>query len=242
MNNKEMIKQMSTMQNDFNCIVNANWKDADYAWHRAIWVECAELLSHHGYKWWKKEDPDWDQINLEIIDIWHFGLSMLLLIDLPLDRLIEDLDTDYEVELAHDIVLDCGEDEVLIDILQDERSFIDKVETLASGATYGEFYVDVFFDIMLTAGLTLEMLFDMYVGKNALNQFRQSNGYKQGTYRKMWHDGREDNEHLSDIMKVIKLSPCDNFMVAVLAGLQAAYDMEYIPTIFSGAIVTPDGC
>jgi hypothetical protein len=37
------------------------------------------------------------------------------------------------------------------------------------------------------------------VGKNVLNFFRQDNGYKEGTYVKNW-DGREDNEHLSELV------------------------------------------
>ena len=42
-------------------------------------------------------------------------------------------------------------------------------------------------------------LYRQYVAKNVLNLFRQDNGYKQGSYLKIW-DGREDNEHLVEIM------------------------------------------
>ena len=42
-------------------------------------------------------------------------------------------------------------------------------------------------------------LFCQYVGKNVLNFFRQDNGYKEGSYQKLWQ-GREDNEHLVEIM------------------------------------------
>jgi hypothetical protein len=38
-----------------------------------------------------------------------------------------------------------------------------------------------------------------YVAKNVLNFFRQDNGYKDGGYRKLW-GGREDNEHLVEIL------------------------------------------
>ena len=44
--------------------------------------------------------------------------------------------------------------------------------------------------------MSFEQLYRGYVGKNVLNFFRQDNGYKDGSYRKHWHDGREDNEHL----------------------------------------------
>lgn len=39
----------------------------------------------------------------------------------------------------------------------------------------------------------------IYNAKVALNSFRYANGYKTGTYKKVWSDGREDNAHLMDI-------------------------------------------
>jgi len=48
--------------------------------------------------------------------------------------------------------------------------------------------------------MSFDELYEIYVGKNVLNMFRQDNGYKEGTYNKVW-SGREDNEHLADIMK-----------------------------------------
>ena len=49
-----------------------------------------------------------------------------------------------------------------------------------------------FFDLVIMSGLDLESLYKLYVGKNILNQFRQDNGYKDGTYIKVW-SGEEDN-------------------------------------------------
>ena len=34
--------------------------------------ECSELLDHYGWKWWKHQATDLDQVKLEIVDIWHF--------------------------------------------------------------------------------------------------------------------------------------------------------------------------
>ena len=55
-----------------------------------------------------------------------------------------------------------------------------------------------FWDLMAATELNFDDLYRAYVGKNVLNFFRQDNGYKEGTYIKTW-DGREDNEHLSEI-------------------------------------------
>ena len=75
---KQQILTMLELQNAMNSKVNENWVEQDFAWYRAIWVECAELLDHYGWKWWKKQTPDADQVKLELVDIWHFGLSILL--------------------------------------------------------------------------------------------------------------------------------------------------------------------
>ena len=49
-----------------------------------------------------------------------------------------------------------------------------------------------FFDLVVMSGLDLETLYRLYVGKNILNQFRQDNGYKDGSYIKVWAT-EEDN-------------------------------------------------
>jgi hypothetical protein len=46
----------------------------------------------------------------------------------------------------------------------------------------------------MSASLNLKLseLYQLYIGKNILNQFRQDHGYKEGSYIKEWH-GVEDN-------------------------------------------------
>jgi hypothetical protein len=48
--------------------------------------------------------------------------------------------------------------------------------------------------------LSFDQLHRGYVGKNVLNFFRQNNGYKDGSYIKVWA-GKEDNEHLVDVVR-----------------------------------------
>jgi len=73
---RQQIITMLELQEAMNSKVNAEWRQANYEWYRAIWVECAELMDHYGWKWWKKQSLDTDQVVLELIDIWHFGLSI----------------------------------------------------------------------------------------------------------------------------------------------------------------------
>ena len=76
---KQQLTTMLQLQGEMNTKVHSEWQEQEFEWYRAIWVECAELLDHYGWKWWKKQTPDVDQIALELVDIWHFGLSLLLL-------------------------------------------------------------------------------------------------------------------------------------------------------------------
>ena len=73
-----MLQTMAQMQDAHNTLVHAQWRTQGYAYYRAIWVECAELLDHFGWKWWKKQDGDLAQVKLELVDIWHFALSEML--------------------------------------------------------------------------------------------------------------------------------------------------------------------
>lgn len=54
---KQQLATMLELQGDMNTKVHADWQQQNFEWYRAIWVECAELLDHYGWKWWKKTDP-----------------------------------------------------------------------------------------------------------------------------------------------------------------------------------------
>ena len=119
-------------------------------------------------------------------------------------------------------------DELAAQIVEDlsatpiKSSLLDATETLAESCiTTQSFSTSVFLKLMGASGLSFEQLYRMYVGKNVLNFFRQDHGYKDGSYIKIW-DGREDNEHLSDLL--VRLDPNQgDFADAVYRGLSEAY-------------------
>ena len=75
--------------------------------------------------------------------------------------------------------------------------------------------------LMIASDLDFDELFKQYVGKNVLNFFRQDHGYKDGTYIKIWH-GKEDNEHLSEILN--NAENIDNdFADVVYQSLESVY-------------------
>ena len=174
---KQQILTMLELQDAMNSKVNENWVDQDFAWYRAIWVECAELLDHYGWKWWKKQTPDADQVKLELVDIWHFGLSILL------------LESSDEAAIAAAVEQELSKANPSGDFREDLEVF-----TLATLQSKG-FDVASFATLMAGIDLPFDELYTRYVGKNVLNFFRQDNGYQDGSYHKQW-GGKEDNEHL----------------------------------------------
>jgi len=201
---QQRIHTMLELQDAMNSKVHADWVERDFEWYRAIWVECAELLDHYGWKWWKHQEPDVDQVKLELIDIWHFGLSILLLRGESVGKLAEFV----ESELSKPV--ESG------DFRCDLEAFA--CHTLQTK----DIDVVAFARLMKGMGLDFDELFSRYVGKNVLNFFRQDNGYKDGSYRKLWQ-GREDNEHLVDVLLELDHASA-SFKDDLYQALQDRYD------------------
>ncbi|PCJ90372.1 MAG: dUTP diphosphatase [Porticoccaceae bacterium] len=178
---KQQMLTMLDLQDAMNSKVNNNWAEQDFAWYRAIWVECAELMDHYGWKWWKKQTPDDDQVKLELVDIWHFGLSILL------------LESNSKADIASAVEQQLAEARPSGDFRADLETFA--LATLQSK----RFDVASFASLMAGIELPFDELYTRYVGKNVLNFFRQDNGYQDGSYRKLWN-GKEDNEHLVEVV------------------------------------------
>lgn len=201
---KQQIFKMLELQDAMNAKVNAEWRLQGYAWYRAIWVESAEMLDHFGWKWWKKQNPDVAQVELELVDIWHFGLS---------DMLQRSDDSGALADaLAEELLKDLGE---VLPFREQLEAFVAVVLTKKA------FDLAVFCQLMKATSFSFERLYLQYMGKNVLNFFRQDHGYKDGTYHKIW-SGREDNEHLVEVLAEIPATS-SSFQADVYAALELRY-------------------
>ena len=200
---KQQIATMLELQDSMNSKVHQDWREQNFEWYRAIWIECAELLDHHGWKWWKKQQPDVNQIALELVDIWHFGLSLLLLKDQSLDSISESV-----VEAFQSI-------EPKGDFPTDLEGFT------ANTLVTKDFDIAGFVGLVKGINMTFDQLYIGYVGKNVLNFFRQDNGYQDGSYVKQW-GGKEDNEHLVEIVAKLDTSS-STFKDDLYNNMQAVY-------------------
>ena len=203
-----MVKQIATMlemQHAMNTKVHEKWFDQNYEWYRAIWIECAEMLEHFGWKWWKHQKPDVDQVKMELVDIFHFGLSSRIDGELSFEEIAEELAS-----------------EMLEPLVKDD--FKQTLEVLAGQAVlYQHFDGTSFAGCMAQIEMPFEELFKSYVGKNTLNFFRQDNGYKDGSYIKEWN-GQEDNEVLVEILNALDPTH-EDFKDQVYKGLADRYSV-----------------
>ncbi|QOP46204.1 dUTP diphosphatase [Sulfurimonas paralvinellae] len=163
-------------------------------WKRCIYMECAEMIDSFPWKHWKniELEPDWDNLQIEVVDVWHFIISLGIenyfktmrggVEDLAND--ISEMDSFARIETDS---LDFAEQNEVIEKVEDIMRTVLAKEKLALEELFAEF-----FDLVIMSGLNLDALYRLYVGKNILNQFRQDNGYKDGSYIKVW-DGEEDN-------------------------------------------------
>lgn len=163
-------------------------------WKRCIYMECAEIIDSFSWKHWKSihQDPDWENLQIEVVDVWHFIMSLA----------IENYSQTMK-GMIEDIAVDISNMESFVKIEDENSDFGTQNEIIATveeimlqSLVKENFDLEIllkdFFELVSMSGLDLNTLYKLYVGKNILNQFRQDNGYKEGTYIKVW-DGEEDN-------------------------------------------------
>jgi dimeric dUTPase (all-alpha-NTP-PPase superfamily) len=192
---------MLQLQNQLNDSTNGdNWtkgvtKNGKVInWRRCIYMECAEMIDSFSWKHWKNIDaqPDWDNLQIEVVDVWHFIIS------LAIENYAQNMRggvEDLGIEISN--MQACSKINILNSKFASEDEIMLKVESimgivLSKSELKLELLISEFFDLVLMSGLDLNSLYTLYVGKNILNQFRQDNGYKEGTYVKVWN-GDEDN-------------------------------------------------
>lgn len=229
---QQQILSMLKLQDAMNNIVNPDWRNAGYNWDRAIMVEAVEAIEHHGWKWWKKQVPDMPQVQMELVDIWHFALSLMM----------QNTDAGNEphlIKVTHDIsmsiaLLSCNEGSELVSpAMREGGSLLDVLQKMVGIAAVGGFDINEFSLALSLSGLSWSDLYVAYIGKNCLNRFRQVHGYKTGEYVKDWtaatltkpitdYRALEDNDHLHDILKTIDTDAPDLFS-ALTKALEERY-------------------
>ena len=168
-------------------------------YYRAIWLEAAELVESLDWKWWKKQTSNYENVKIEVVDIFHFVLSQAIR-QHKLDgaqSILKHAYTNYINDMKNE------------ELVQDkDENIILSAEALATIALVeNEDYELQFMFIFELWDLTLDYkdelldeFFKTYFIKNTLNLFRYNNGYLEGTYQKVVN-GKEDNEYALEFAK-----------------------------------------
>ncbi len=201
------IKSMLMLQQELNDDTNGiGWEKGvtkqgkPINWRRCILLESAELIESYPWKHWKNIDApaDKENIKIEVVDIWHFVMSEILRINMTTSReTIENLALEIS-NLSNFSALKNSADEIADDYFEQIANIENFVKTLFSDDGWKEM-TNSYLSIVSQSGLNLESLYQLYIGKNILNKFRQDHGYKDGSYKKIW-DEKEDNVIMQEIL------------------------------------------
>lgn len=188
------------LQDELNSKINPNWKEerTERDFFRAIWLEAAEFMEELPWKWWKKTETDFDNLQIEVVDIFHFLLSLALLKDYRWKKHNSSISyTDVIVPFFYLALENSDKLNIngLIIVSEDivRQSLSEKDTALFLS----------FAGIVKSVFESFNQMYLLYMGKNILNHVRQEKGYKSGNYQKMI-GGLEDNKHLTQIIKQVK--------------------------------------
>lgn len=180
---EEKLNYCLKLQDQLNKKIDENWKEirTEEDFYRAIWIECAEAVESLPWKWWKKSQPDVENLEIEIADIFHFILSLMLL-----------KENNTPTYLYEGLVKNRKNVNIITHLENVARASLEK--------NYDELLLN--FGIVVNNLMGFEKLYLLYVGKNILNHIRQEMGYKSGEYRKSIN-GIEDNRYLVKLIKEV---------------------------------------
>lgn len=169
-------------QKYLNCLIDPDWKInlSQDQFRLAASQEVCELIDHTGWKWWKNSQVNIKQVHFELVDILHFIVSISILRH----------DTNSLLYLKS--ILNTHSEFCETKIQQTSKDFL---HNLTSELYSHSETIKCFAKLIDASSIDWDLLENLYFAKNILNEFRQKNGYKDGTYRKVWM-GKEDNEHL----------------------------------------------
>ncbi len=193
-------KELNDSTNGLNWELGTNKFGKEINWLRCIHMEVSELIESTPWKHWKNinAEPDMNNIHVELVDIWHFLMSYILQ-ETNIPKAVSLVNTHCIYEASEDI-------DVKLMVKEAEKlSYISLAIQTGNMPSFSgiERFIDQYFRCCKISGLSFTWLQKLYIGKNCLNKFRQDNGYKEGTYIKIWN-GKEDNVVMVEILETLE--------------------------------------
>jgi len=196
---KNKFKEMFELQNQLNNNTNGKeWtkgitkNDRKINWFRCIYMETGEGIDSLNWKHWKDINAvdDINNLQVEVVDVWHFIMS----------QMITEEGVETSIETAFNLY---SQMENYLSVTNEENSIglIDLMERMMQQSVNYELPLSTFFAIVNKLdNFDMNSVYKLYLGKNCLNEFRQNNGYKDGSYIKIWN-GEEDNVYMQQFIE-----------------------------------------
>lgn len=194
-----LIDAMFRIQNALNTkSYNTDWiakgKTEEFDYAMAAGDEAHEFARSLPFQWWTKDKADRQNQVTELVDAWHFVMSQMI------------IDEDGRVEDAAWTGLGAFKTAQMLGTeptaQKQMKLFVAALYTHNTPEARFSYSV-AFFLLCKKADVSLNLLYARYIAKSTLNKFRVANGYKAGTYKKIWEvDGEkgEDNYFLSQFV------------------------------------------
>lgn len=211
-----MFKTMVGLQHKFNEQTIENYLSKNLNWNSAIIAESGELLDSLGYKWWKKQAPDMENVKVEAIDLLHFVISDAI-------QLLHNCSGEIDLNLI------VGTFEYYFN---NSDGYFDglSLNKLVDELNYNRWNrFNIMKQIFKDLNMSNEDVYIAYIVKNCLNKFRQDNGYKDGSYIKDWN-GREDNVVAYEFANIIGVK--ENLFDDLYETLNTHYNEEVLKNYF----------
>jgi len=212
----EEAKLLVSMQDRLNVqTAGKDWKSQELNFARALRLEAAEAMESTPWKWWKKGTLDLRNLYIEAIDMLHFSISIAIMTkgeSSSPESLVEECLAAADMDGANSVDL--------IKAIQERLDTIGEVSYVCYSPKGVSMVMKHLGSLFRYLGSGRDDIMRTYLGKSVLNLFRQKNGYKNGSYLKMWN-GEEDNERM---LRIVEELPVDKSMEKnIMCKLEAAY-------------------
>lgn len=236
----KVFKKILEYQDELNSIINPNWKNeiTDKQYAIALISELNELLECYNWEWWKKKDINLNNAKIEVVDMFHFLLSINILkshylgqvfITKTIDEFLQGIDkynfykskkikkTIIDKILYLNYLVSSFYHNNLNDYLEEFKK--KKIENKISDelilckiclSILKEININFFVIACEVFEEDIDSFVRMYMLKYILNILRQKYGYKLGNYKKMINN-KEDNEFLHLIVEEINNTGIEKF-------------------------------
>jgi len=190
------IKQTCELQDKANQVMaGGDWTNLNIDWVSCACAELGESYTWSGYKHWKRQEVNLHQLGIEVIDTYHFMLSMAIEKGVCAESIFKAAFNEVSVKSRETMRALCaenltkGESGVAVLKTRIKSSIKASLAWALSCDNNPKLLENTAQELMLLAsvvGFSDEQFLSNYLVKNCINIYRQKLGDREGKYPRMW--------------------------------------------------------